>query len=108
MRILVTGATGRIGSVLVRALIERGEQVRALVMPDDPSLQRLEGLDMEMVHGDLASGKGMPEACAGVDAVIHLGALMAWTQADWPRLFEINVRGTFNLLQAVALTGSKG
>lgn len=102
MRILVTGASGRIGSVLVRTLLERGEQVRALVMPDDSGLQRLEGLDVEVVFGDLASGKGVPEACAGIDAVIHLGALMAWTQADWPRLFEINVRGTFNLLQGLA------
>jgi len=102
MRILVTGATGRIGSVLVRTLIEHGERVRALVMSDDPGLQRLEGLDVGVVSGDLASGKGVAEACAGVEAVIHLGALMAWTRADWPRLFEVNVRGTFNLLQAVA------
>jgi len=102
MKVVVTGATGRIGSVLVRALIDRGEEVRALAMPEDPGLSRLDGLDAEVVVGDLASGQGLGEACVGVDAVIHLGALMAWTQADWPSLFEINVRGTFNLLQATA------
>lgn len=102
MKILVTGATGRIGSVLVRALVDRGERVRALVMDRDPYLSRLDGLDVGMVSGNLASGEGILEACEGVDAVIHLGALMAWSRADWPRLFEINLRGTFNLLQAVA------
>jgi UDP-glucose 4-epimerase len=102
MKILVTGATGRVGSVLTRALIDRGERVRALVMEGDPYRARLAGMDVDVITGDLISGEGMAEGCAGVDAVIHLGALMAWTQADWPRLFEINLRGTFNLLQAVA------
>ena len=101
MTILVTGATGRIGSVLTRTLIERGEHVRALALEGDPLLARLDDLDVEITLGDLSSGSGLLEACTDVDAVVHLGALMAWTQADWPRLFEINLRGTFNLLQAV-------
>lgn len=102
MRVLVTGATGRVGSVVVRALLQKGEAVRALAFEGDPALSRLQGLDVEIVLGDLASGRNLEQACAGVDAVIHLGALMAWTRDDWPQLFDINVRGTFNLLQAMA------
>jgi UDP-glucose 4-epimerase len=102
MRILVTGATGRVGSVVARRLIERGDEVRALALEDDPALARLDGLGVSTVFGDLATGAGLQEACSGLDAAIHLGALMAWTQDDWPRLFDINIRGTFNLLQAIA------
>ena len=48
--VLVTGATGHIGNVLVRKLIEKGEKVRALVMPDD-NLVSLEGLKLQIVKG---------------------------------------------------------
>jgi UDP-glucose 4-epimerase len=101
MKVLVTGATGRIGSVAVRRLLERGDRVRAFVLSADPTLPRLDGLDVEMVRGNLATGEGLAEACRGVDAVLHLGALMAYAASDHQRLFEINLQGTFHLLQAI-------
>lgn len=101
MLVLVTGATGRIGSVAARKLLERGDQVRALVLDADPWLSRLNGLDVEIVRGNLATGLGLAEACQGIDAVIHLGALMAFSPGDHRQLFDINLQGTFNLLQAV-------
>jgi UDP-glucose 4-epimerase len=101
MKILVTGATGRIGSVTVKRLVERGDEVRAFAMQDDPFLSRLDGIDIEIVGGNLATGEGVSDACKNIDAVIHLGALMAWTVADHQRLFDINLQGTFHLLQTV-------
>ena len=49
---LVTGATGHIGNVLVRLLLERGENVRAMIMPGEDSTP-LQGLDVELVEGDV-------------------------------------------------------
>ena len=101
MQVLVTGATGRIGRVTASKLLARGDRVRAFVLSADPLLSRLDGLDVEIVRGDLATGEGLAGACRGVDAVIHLGALMAYAVSDHRRLFEINLQGTFHLLQAV-------
>jgi UDP-glucose 4-epimerase len=101
VQVLVTGATGRIGSVAVRKLLERGDRVRAFVLSADPLLPRLDGLDVEIVRGNLATGEGLTGACRSVDAVIHLGALMAYAASEHRRLFEINLQGTFHLLQAV-------
>ncbi len=61
--ILVTGATGHIGNVLVRQLIERGECVRALVLPGE-DITHLQGLDLEIVAGDVLD----PELAAARDA----------------------------------------
>jgi UDP-glucose 4-epimerase len=99
--VLVTGATGRIGSVVVRRLLERGDRVRALVLDADPWLSRLNGLDVEIVGGNLVTGEGLTDACQRIDAVIHLGALMAFSAVDHRRLFDVNLQGTFSLLQAV-------
>ena len=49
---LVTGATGHIGNVLVRTLLEKGRKVRALVLPGE-DLSPLQGLDVELVEGDV-------------------------------------------------------
>lgn len=100
MKILVTGATGRIGHQLVKLLVERGEQVRALVIPGDPLRSRIEGPAVEIVEGLLTERSHLLPAVEGIDAVFHLGALLPQGRtAD--ELFETNVRGTFNLLEAL-------
>lgn len=104
MKILVTGATGRVGRNLSAALLARGDAVRGLVMPDDPGLSRAEQAGIECLTGNLRDEKVTAEAVRGVDAVVHLGAMMLWGDtAQNPILFEDNVRGTFNLLNAAAL-----
>lgn len=105
MLILITGASGRIGSVAVTKLAQLGHRVRGFVMDNDPLRSRLDELDVEVVTGDLATGEGLEEAVAGVEAIIHLGALMAWTLDDHRSLFDINVQGTYNLLQTVLEQG---
>ncbi len=100
MKILVTGATGRIGHHLVNLLCKRGEQVRALVIPGDPLRGRIEQPGVEIVEGLLTERASLLPAVADVDAVYHLGALLPQGRtAD--EIFEANVRGTFNLLEAL-------
>ena len=100
MKILVTGATGRIGHHLVELLRRRGETVRAFVLPGDPLRTRIAHPDVEIVEGLLTDRVTLLPAVAGVDAVFHLGALLPQGRtAD--ELFETNVRGTFNLLEAL-------
>ncbi|TDC00501.1 NAD-dependent epimerase/dehydratase family protein [Nonomuraea longispora] len=67
MRILVTGATGTLGGALLPALLRAGHQVRALSRKERGSSGRV-----EWVWGDLVSGKGVPDAVHGVDAIAHL------------------------------------
>lgn len=71
MKILVAGAAGQVGCRLVRQLLARNHEVRGTVLPDDPALERLDGLDIELAAGDLTDEAFVSEAVSGVDAVIH-------------------------------------
>lgn len=104
MTYLVTGATGFVGSHVVRRLLARGEPVRALVRPSS-NLQALEGLEVERVYGDLRDPDSLRSALRGVDRVFHVAAdYRLW--APSPReIYENNVAGTRNLLQAARAAG---
>jgi UDP-glucose 4-epimerase len=99
MTVLVTGASGRIGSLLCRTLVDRGEPVRALVLPDDPGAGRLEALGVDVVTGSLLD-ESLPRAVEGVRGVVHLGALLP-QGADPDDLFRVNVEGTYRVLRAI-------
>src|SRR5512142_2607258 len=73
MTVLVTGATGLLGSHLVDMLIERGESVRALVLPGEP-VERLERAGVEVCRGDLSDRASLAEAVAGMERVLHCAA----------------------------------
>jgi nucleoside-diphosphate-sugar epimerase len=106
VRILVTGVTGRVGRNVAGALIARGDQVSGIVLPDDPGIERVRGLGVECVVGNLRDLETASAAVADVDAVIHLGAMMLWGSEEHnPVLFEDNLRGTFNLAHAAAMRG---
>ena len=101
MLVLVTGASGRIGSHLTRALIREGHRVRALAVPHDPRVSAITGPDVEVVYGRLENAEVLVEAVRGIDAVYHLaGALTSRDNSD-EEFFEFNLRGTFNLLMAI-------
>jgi len=101
-RILVTGASGRLGSNLAKQLLDRGEKVRALVVPNDPAEKSLAGLDVETVYGDLRDEKLVDQAVDGCDAVAHCAAVMGVPEGMSPHTFyDINCRGSFNVFQAV-------
>jgi uncharacterized protein (TIGR01777 family) len=105
MRVVVTGATGTIGSALVRALLERGDDVVALSRDTARGRERL-GAGVE-VQAWPAPGQGPPPAAAlaGADAVANLlGAPIAqrWSAAAKRRIRESRVNGTRNLVEALA------
>ncbi|MFC5825066.1 NAD-dependent epimerase/dehydratase family protein [Nonomuraea insulae] len=98
-RYLVTGATGFVGGRLTRALLARGDAVMALARPS-PRASALRELGVDVVDGDLVSGKGIHEALRGADRVIHLAAVVkARTAAEF---WACNRDGTANLVRALA------
>jgi len=101
MKTLITGASGRVGRRLVEALAADGHQVRALVIAGDPGAEWLAERDVELVEGNLGEGEVLRRAVRGVDHVVHLAAVMDWTEAAPRTTFEPNVGGTVSLLQAL-------
>lgn len=70
MKVLVLGATGQLGSNLVRALLAKGHQVRAFMRPASKA-STLQGLTLERVNGDLNDAESLVRACDGVQVVYH-------------------------------------
>ena len=99
--ILVTGATGHIGNVLVRELLRDGQRVRALVRPGKPPLA-LAGLDVEIVPGDILEPDSLKAALHGVSLVYHLAARISLASGPDPQTDRINLVGTRNVLAALA------
>jgi UDP-glucose 4-epimerase len=87
-------------------MVANGHEVRGLVMPDDPGLEGAKQDGVEVVIGNLREADAAEAAVAGVDKVMHLGALMLWGDQDVnPILLEDNIRGTFNLVHAASKAG---
>lgn len=100
-RVLVTGATGRVGANLVRALVARGYHVRSYVMPGDSQKAKLEHLETEIFWGELGDLDGLRAALDGVDHVVHLACVMGRPLGmSLATYFDINVKGTFLVVQA--------
>jgi dihydroflavonol-4-reductase len=72
-KVLVTGASGFVGSAVARQLLDRGYSVRALVRPTSPRFH-LEGLDLEFAEGDLRNAESVRTAMAGVRYLFHVAA----------------------------------
>jgi UDP-glucose 4-epimerase len=102
MKALVTGGAGFIGSNLVHALLERGDDVRVLDNFSTGSRGNLEGLDVEVVEGELRSYERVHAATRGVEVVYHLGALGSVPRSLQDPLTSnaVNVEGTLNVLLA--------
>jgi len=103
-RVLVTGATGFIGSTIVRELVERGAKVIALIQPRASDANLL-GLDVERVVADVRDAVALNTAAMSARFVFHVAALYRFWPHD-PRLFyEVNVEGTRNVLSAARAAG---
>jgi dihydroflavonol-4-reductase len=104
MRTLVTGATGFVGSHVVRQLVASGHAVKVLVRPES-NLRALEGLSVERVVGDLRNPVSLETAMAGVQFVFHVAAdYRLWARRP-EEIYESNVGGTKNLLAAARKAG---
>jgi nucleoside-diphosphate-sugar epimerase len=101
-RVLVTGGAGFIGSNLVRALLERGDDVRVLDNFSTGNRANLEGLDVEIVEGELRSYERVHNAMRKAEVVYHLGALGSVPRSVQDPLTSsaVNVEGTLNVLLA--------
>jgi UDP-glucose 4-epimerase len=101
-KVLVTGGAGFIGSNLVRALIERGDEVRVLDNFSTGFRGNLEGLDVEIVEGELRSYERVHNAVRGTELVFHLGALGSVPRSVQDPLTSsaVNIEGTLNVLLA--------
>ena len=101
-RVLVTGGAGFIGSNLVQALLERGDEVRVLDNFSTGSRTNLDGLEVEIVEGELRSYERVHNAVRGAEVVYHLGALGSVPRSVQDPLTSsaVNVEGTLNVLLA--------
>jgi dihydroflavonol-4-reductase len=99
MTALVTGATGYIGSALVRELLNQGNTVRCLVRQAS-NLQNLEGLGVELVFGDICDIESIRHALVGCRHVFHLAALYANWLPNPGLMYRVNEEGTRNVLTA--------
>lgn len=105
-RILVTGASGHLGNVLTRALLDGGDSVAALIEPGDAA-PALEGLDVERIEGDLRDAEAVRRAVKGRDVVCHLAGLVSITAGFESLMHDVNVGGTMNVVAAVRETGAR-
>ncbi|MCR4404596.1 MAG: NAD-dependent epimerase/dehydratase family protein [Candidatus Acetothermia bacterium] len=104
MKALVTGATGFIGANIVRALLERNYRVRALVRPDS-NKRNLEGLEVELAVGDVRDLGSIRRALEGCSLLFHGAALYSFWVRPRSLIYEVNVEGTRNALQAALERG---
>ena len=102
MTILVTGANGFIGAHIVRSLLKRDYQVRAFVRPD-ANMRNLDGLKVQIVHGDLLRPGSVIDAALGCKAVIHAAGLINTHPLDGWHVWEVNFIGATNAFTAAQL-----
>jgi dihydroflavonol-4-reductase len=104
MKTLVTGATGFLGSHVARQLSERGESVRVLARASSDT-RAIEGLRSERFTGDLRDAASLDRALEGVTHVYHVAADYRLWARDPREIYESNVDGTQNLLEAARRAG---
>ncbi len=103
-RVLVTGASGHIGANLVRALIRSGAFVRAMVHRNSVALR---GLNVELAVADVSDPSTLPPVFRDVDVVYHCAGCISISRRACPGLFEVNVTGTANIVEACLKAGVK-
>jgi dihydroflavonol-4-reductase len=102
MTVVVTGASGHVGANLIRILLGRGERVRALVHRDR---RAMDGLDVEVVQGDVCDPDRLMSAFRGAEVVYHTAAHVSILLSEWDRLEAVNVCGTRNVVDACLRCG---
>jgi dihydroflavonol-4-reductase len=97
MKTVVTGANGHVGANLIRELLARGRDVRAMVHVNH---RAIENLNVDMVTGDVCDLPSLCEAFKGVEVVYHLAGHISIATDDWSLCQSINVNGLRNVVEA--------
>lgn len=103
-KILITGASGRIGSLLIKKLLERKYDIRVFMHKSRPENHLFD--DVEVVKGDLVNRDDVFKATKGIDIVCHLAAAFDIFppykyEINNDIVYKINVLGTYNLMEAI-------
>jgi dihydroflavonol-4-reductase len=101
-RVLITGASGFVGSAVLRALGGRGLRLAALVRPESPRTN-LEGVDCEIIEGDMRHAGDMSRALDGARCLYHVAADYRLWARDPHEIIRANLEGTRTVMEA-ALT----
>ena len=107
---IVTGANGFLGNNVVRRLIKDGNEVRALVLPND-KLQALQGLNCKIYKGDVTKKETLKEVFEIEKEeelyVIHCAAIVSIKTKKDPNIYKVNVEGTKNIIEKVLEKNAK-
>jgi len=95
--IVVTGATGHLGNVLVRKLISQNKKVRVLILPGE-DIVSLKGLEVEKIEGDVCLSDSLRKAFKGADIVYHCAGIISIIPGQQKQLYQVNVIGTRNVV----------
>ena len=98
MTILLTGATGFLGSAIARELLSDGHEIKLLTRGNS-DLRNIEGLDAEIVRGDLRDRETLKSALKGCSKLYHAAAFYSLWNKDKKLIYDINVQGTRNILE---------
>jgi len=104
MRAFVTGATGFVGSAVVRSLLRRGVEVRVLARRTS-DLRNIDGLDVDVFYGDVLDKACLVSGLRGCDVLYHVAAYYSTDKAKSQLMYEVNVGGTRNVMHAALEAG---
>lgn len=104
--IFVTGAAGHIGNVLVRELVSRGYDVRALALPGE-DVRALADSKPEIVEANILDYPALKGAMKGAEVVFHLASLVALVPDQFEMMQKVNIEGTANVIKACVENGVK-
>jgi dihydroflavonol-4-reductase len=105
VKVLVTGATGFVGSQLAAELLRRGYAVRVLRRANS-NLLTLDGLEVEHVLGDVTDAAAVRRAVTGCEVVYHVAAVSSYWRSQRDHIYRVNVGGTRNVMQACLESGA--
>jgi dihydroflavonol-4-reductase len=99
MTTLLTGATGFLGSALARELLKEGRPLKLLVRKNS-NTRNIDDLDCEVCYGDLRDRESLNSAMVGCKTLYHSAAYYSLWNQDKKLIYDINVRGTRNILES--------
>jgi dihydroflavonol-4-reductase len=104
MAVLVTGATGFLGSHIARKLVEKGNDVKILLRKSSRTAN-IDNIEAERVYGDVTDLDSLKSAIKGCDTLFHTAGLVSFRKKDHQKMQDINVGGVVNAMKAALDAG---